>query len=232
MKLFRLLLSGFLLLSGAVAVGQDKFEPLTSWPYVYDEFLPGTVFNNKGNTIEYDKLNVNIVNGKMHFVKDGKIMEIDMMTVNVVRVEKDVYLNVFGKLMKVLKETDNGAVVSLKEIDVDKMSRTSIGYGTSAIASTQNVSTAALESNTGSIINKSLGSVIQDKYSGDPLALKETTYLVVDGLLVPARKKDVTSDARFDSKKVEEYLKSHKVKWNNVENLSELVEFLNTVKIK
>ena len=230
MKLFRFLIGGLLLMSGAVAYGQDKFEPLTSWPYIYDEFQPGSVFNNKGNTIDYDKLNVNIVNGRMHFVKDNRIMEIDMMTVNVVRVDKDVYLNVFGKLMKVLKETDNGAVVSLTEIDVEKMSRTSIGYGTSAIASTQNVSTAALESNTGSIINKSLGSVTQDKYSGDPLALKETTYLVVDGLLVPARKKDVTSDARFDSNKVAEYLKSHKVKWNNVENLSELVEFLNTVK--
>ncbi|MBQ6576400.1 MAG: hypothetical protein IJL91_01450 [Bacteroidales bacterium] len=210
--------------------GDSRFEPTTTWPYLFEDFSPGTVLTNKGNTLDYDKLNVNVINGKMHFVKDDKIMEIDMMTVYVVRVKEDVFLNVQGKLMKVMKETENGAVVSLTEVDKEKMSRTSIGYGTSAIASTQNISTAALESNSGSIINKSLGSATVDRFAGDPLILMKTTYLVVDGLLLPARKKDVISDARFNSKQVEDYIKQHKTKWNNTDNLSELVEFLHTVK--
>ena len=50
----------------------SKFEPTTTWPYLYGNFSPGAVFNNKGNTISYDKINININNGKMHFVKDGK----------------------------------------------------------------------------------------------------------------------------------------------------------------
>jgi hypothetical protein len=234
MKMHKTLLLGFFLILGSVfshGQGVIKFDPTTTWPYLYEEFQPGTVLNNKGNRIDYDKLNVNVANGRMHFVKDGKIMEADMMTVHVVRVGDDVYLNALGKLMKVLKETDNGAVLSFKEVDVEKMSRANIGYGTSAVASTQNVATMALESSTGSTLNRSLSDAASVMMNGDPLSLKESTYLIVDGLLVPARKKDVASDQRFDGKKVENYLKNYKIKWNNVEHLSSLVEFLHTEKI-
>ena len=213
----------------------SKFEPTTTWPYLYGNFSAGAVFNNKGNTISYDRININVNNGKMHFVKDGKIMEADMLTVYVVRINDDVYLNCEGKLMKVEKETDNGAVVTLTEIDVSKMSRSNIGYGTSALASTQNVSIVAVEGNIGSsgaiptTLNRNLDEAKESITDGDPLILKYTKYLVVDGLLIPAKKKDVTSDKRFDSGKVESFIKTHKVKWNNTDDLSELVEFLHTV---
>lgn len=216
-------------------VNEDsRFEPTTTWPYLYGNFTQGTVLNNKGNTIDYDRLNVNVINGKMHFVKDGKIMEADMGTVYVVRVNEDVYLNCQGKLMKVEKESENGAVVTYREVDRDKMSRANIGYGTSAVASTRNISIVEVEANIGSsgaipTLNRSLDDATKSIYDGDPLILKYTNYLVVDGLLIPAKKKDVTSDKRFDSGKVESFIKTHKVKWNNTDDLSSLVEFLHTV---
>lgn len=207
-----------------------KFDPTTTWPYVYEDFAEGTVLSENGSTLDYNLMNVNLVNNTLHYVKDGVIMQVNMSTVYVVRIKGDVYLNAMGKLMKVDKESENGAVVTLTEIDKEKMSRSNIGYGTSAVASTQNVGLHMIEGALGGL-NKSLSSSVKDKYNGDNLILKETTYLIVDGLLIAARKKDISTDERFDSKKIEAYFKSHKIKWNKTENLSELVEFLHTAKI-
>ena len=246
MKVFRTLISLFIAAVGVLpfAYAQDqyglmpdsRFEPTSTWPYLYGNFSKGTVLNNKGNTIDYDRLNVNVINGKMHFVKDGKIMEADMGTVYVVRVNEDVYLNCQGKLMKVEKESENGAVVTYREVDRDKMSRANIGYGTSAVASTRNISIVEVEANIGSsgaipTLNRSLDEASKSIYDGDPLVLKQSTFLVIDVYLVPAKKKDVTEDARFDSAKVEKFIKDHKITWNRHEDLSSLVEFLHTVRI-
>ena len=208
---------------------ETRFDPTTTWPYIYEDFSPGSVFAENGNTIEYNLLNVNLVNNTLHYVKDGIIMQVDMKTVYVVRIKEQVYLNVQGELMEVINETENGAVVLHKEIDKDKMSRANIGYGTSPVASTQNIGLFALEGSLGGL-NKSLSASEKDKFSGDNLELKKTTYLVVDGLLVPANKKEILSDGRFDTKQTENFFKTHKVKWNKTEDLSSLVEFLHTVK--
>ena len=65
MKTMKYILGVLLLLAGVSAQAQGKFQPKTTWPFLYEDFLAGNVLNSKGNTIEYDKLNVNVSNSRL-----------------------------------------------------------------------------------------------------------------------------------------------------------------------
>ena len=75
-------------------------------------------------------------------------------------------------------------------------------------------------------INKSLSAFQQEKNSGEDLALRERLFLIVDGYLVRARKNEVFSDTHFNRDETFKYLKEKKIKWNDVDQLADLVEFL------
>jgi len=207
-----------------LSASAQKYTPTEPWPYLYEEFTPGNVFTSLEGTIGYDQLNVNIIDGKLHYIKEGTIMEAAMGGIHVVGIDKDVYLNVGGKLMLLLKEADHCAVVKGTEIDYDEMAKVNIGYGKSATASTQNISLMSLSGSDN--LNKSLSVVEQTKYNGKVLPLKEHIYLVVDGILVRATKSDVISTGWADKKEVSSFVKTNKIKWNDPEGLSLLGEYL------
>lgn len=54
----------------AHALGAAGYEPTTSWPYIYEQFMPGHIKTHQGGDISYDKLNVNLVSGRVHYVED------------------------------------------------------------------------------------------------------------------------------------------------------------------
>ena len=62
-------------------LGAAEYEPTTNWPYVYEEFIPGHIKTHQGADISYDRLNVNLVSGKVHYVEDGVIMQADLNTI-------------------------------------------------------------------------------------------------------------------------------------------------------
>ncbi len=215
------------------APAQYGFKPLESWPYLYESFTEGAAVTFRGEAVKYDRMNVNVADGKLHYVRNDDIMVADMGSVRYVTIGQDLFANVQGRLMRVLRETDHGGVLLSTEVDVEELNKVSIGYGKSAIASTQNVSGAALEEagsfNTG-IVGRSLSASDADKYSGSELPLRETRYLVVDGFSVKAFRKDVLGFPSGNPAAVKEYIKKNKVKFNNVDDLASLVEFLHTLK--
>ncbi len=210
-----------------------RFKPLDSWPYLYEDFMSGTVLSGKaGNesTFNYDKMNVNVLNGTLHYVEKGTIMQADMRNIYVARIGAETYLNAGGKMMKVLSETEHGAVVLKNEVDLDEMGKANIGYGKSAVASTQNVSLFAVAG--GDTNKKSLEDVRNSRFSGTELPIRDKIYLVVDGLLIRASKSEVMSWPNADKEAVKAYLKANKVKWRDPSSLSALVEFLYSEKAK
>jgi len=223
--MFKKIIPGIMLLmSVALTASAQQFIPLDSWPYIYEDFLPGVINTGNNQVMEYDQLNINIIDGKVHYVADGVIMQADMANVHVVKIRKDYYLNSFGRMYKVLAETEHGAVLQMKEVDVDEMNKTSIGYGRSAVASTQNVSLTAIAG--GDVNKRSLDEAYGSKYSGKELYLKEKLYLYVNGMLVRATKADVLTYAGARKDETKAFIKENKIKWKNVAKLSVLVEFL------
>ncbi len=202
------------------------YTPLTTWPYMYEEFQQGWITTFQGNKINYDQINVNLANGRVHYIQDGTIMEASISSIALLTIGEDSYVAASGQMVKVLKNTLKGAVVKSVLVDFDTMNKANIGYGTSATASTQNVSIAALSSEMDFSINKSLDTVNTDRDSGTPLSLLEVNGIYYKGMFYPATRTDILGIPGVDKDALKDYLKKEKIKLNNVDDLGKLVDYL------
>lgn len=213
--------------SGILAYGQEeKYVPLTTWPYVYEDFLPGRIKTYQGGDIAYDKLNVNLVNGRAHFVKDGKIMEADMKTIALMTIGEDSYVCASGKMVKVVKNTLHSAVVLSTTVDTEAMSKADIGYGKSSTASTQGVSLTAISGDMDYSVNRSLDDLSSKRKTGEKLVLKNVTGIYYRGSFVPATKIDILNIPGIDKEAVKDFIKREKIKFKNADDLGRLVDFM------
>ena len=103
-KRFVFLLVAVLLCLSCIPTG--AYTPTTSWPYVYEEFSPGSVLTRQGTRIDYDRLNLSLVSGRVHYVEDGVIMQADPNSTVMLEIGDELYRNVGGRMTRVLKETD------------------------------------------------------------------------------------------------------------------------------
>ncbi len=207
----------------ALSAHAQGFEPREKWPYLYEDFQAGNIFDGK-QTMPYDLLNVSVIDGRLHYVQDGIIMESPMYNVQVVRVGDDVFVNAGGRLMRLIVETEHGAVVRSVILDTEELSKSNIGYGKSSVASTQNVSLMSLS---GSNMNtKSLISVQNEKMSGVRLPLRKQYYIVVGEIAIRAVKSEVVSYPGCDPDAVKAFLKAEKIRWTKPDDLARLAEFL------
>ena len=207
------------------AAAQERIRPRETWPYLYEDFLPGAVYTSKESTFHYDQLNVNILNGRLHYIQGGVIMETDMRNVHVAKVGEDTYINAKGRLMRVLAESEHGAVLRHEEVDFDEFGKASIGYGKSAVASTQNVALYALDNGDG-MAKKSLEHVLKDKHSGREFPLQGKTWLIVDGFLIRAAKAEVSAWPGVDKQAAKAFFKQEKIKWSRTEDLLKVIGFV------
>lgn len=205
---------------------KDKwaFKPKDTWPFLYEDFTEGVVCSASGDDILTGLINVSVLNQKLYYIKGENIMEADMVKVFSVRVGSDIYVNVAGKLYKVLSESTGGAAVRALFLDQDRMNKANIGYGvSSSIASTQNVAGLALDSNVGTNINQALAS----KEGGSEIPVAEKTYILFcRNRIVPALKREVLDIPGLDKKKAKAFFKEHKIKWSQPESLTEVADFL------
>ena len=108
MKRIVFLLLGMMAVLPAFAQpNRDKwaFKPKDSWPFLYEDFTEGVVCSDTGDDILTGRVNVSVLNQNLYYLKGEDIMEADMLKVFSVRVGLDVFVNVAGKLYKVLAES-------------------------------------------------------------------------------------------------------------------------------
>ncbi len=226
-KGYKAFLAAVMMTVSVVSFAQKKeYEPLTTWPYLYEEFQPGCITTFKGADVWYDELNVNLMNGKAHFVQNGKIMEADMTTVATLKIGDKTYMCASGALVEVLNQREKGAVVCSRRVDTDAMNKSDIGYGKSSLASTQNVSLNVITNDMEMMMNKSFDVVRDGKESGDPLIVKEVDGIIFQGMFVPALRTEILDIVGVDKDAVKKYLKDNKVKLSNTDHLAALVDYL------
>ena len=227
MKRIVFLLLGMMAVLPAFAQpNRDKwaFKPKDTWPFLYEDFTEGVVCSDSGDDILTGKINVSVLNQKLYYIKGESIMEADMVKVFSVKAGEDIFVNVAGKLYKVLAESTGGAAVQARYLDVEQMNKANIGYGvSSSVASTQNVAGLALDSNAGTNINKAL----ESKEGGAEIPLAEKTYILFcRNRIVPALKREVMDVPGLDKNQAKAFFKEHKIKWSQPESLTEVADFL------
>lgn len=199
-------------------------EPTTSWPYLYGEFTAG-VLHQIGGQESKGLYNVHLLHGSLHYIDGDLIKEIISSNVFSVQIGDDIYVNVNSKMMKVAAKNDNGFVAVDYEIDMVKLNSTGGAYGSSS----SSVSTQALSSLEGigasnSSTNINHMELRSNRDNGQILPLIRKMYMVVDGKVIYATKKDFS--AAVGHKEASVFLKEHKIKWKDAESVLAAIDFI------
>lgn len=224
MKKNRLMAVAALLFAGIQFCFAQKYEPTDVWPYLYNDFQNGMIRTHGGELMQPPMMNITL-DGKIHYIKadSEKILAADMKDVYTARIGNDIYLNANGKMMKVVAENDNGAVLSDTSVDTDEMGKTDIGYG---ISSSTASTTKLTDLGGGSIVDLPLSTLMERRKEASVLPLEHKNYLWVNVRLIPASKRGVSEDPNIDKDAFKSFLKEHKINWHDPASLLTVVDFI------
>ena len=209
----------------SLSVSAQEYHPREGWPYLFEEFSAGVVTNYGGEVSADGFFNVSVVDGKLHFVQDGKIMVANMNQLQAVRIGDKVFVNRMGKLKEVVSEERGGFFV-LREVDVDmdELAKTDIGFGArSAVASTQKVNGLMVS---GGTVNLALETAIAAAKDGAELPVREKYVFLVKSREYPADKSSFLSMEGIDKASAKAFLKSEKIKWHNAASLGVVLKYI------
>ena len=210
-----------LLLSLGLASAQS---PTTTYPYLYPEFLDGTVVMDDGNNIN-EKLNIQIRKDRLHYLDDGIIKEAFLDGIVAVEIGKDVFIPVLGQMMKVATKDDKGCIAAQILGDFDEAIEAKGAYGSSSTTS----ATMKLSSvQTDNEVNKNHMNLLNEKDQGFDVKLVTKYYLVTPKIKCRATKKEIEAALPMDMEAGwKSFLKSRKIRWNEPVSLLEVVDYLN-----
>jgi len=218
-------MAAMLLFASAIAFADD-YTPTSTWPYMYSDFTQGVVLTVDGKE-KPGLYNVVLSDAKLHFIDGSLVKESSMIDVASVTVAGDFYINVQGKLLKVLSKGEKAVVAESFVIDYAKLVSADGAYGSSG--NTLSVkSLSSLEGIGGTRTNMNHMELRNSKDTGSTLDLIVKKCIVFNGMAVMANKKDVMDAAAAQGRgaEVANFIKTNKVKWNNVVSLQALADFL------
>lgn len=209
-----------LLLCGALAFAQN---PSTTWPYIYDNFTPGTIYM-KGSTKSDVLMNVHLRHDHLHFIDNDVVKQANLTDVLIVSIGADSYLPMGGELLKIVAKNDNGVVAASIIGDFAAAQQTGGGYGASSeTASTRKLSSFELEGQ----VNQNHVLLLQEKENGADLNVITTYYIVRGGESLKATRKDINASLSAEGQAAfKAWLKANKIKWKDPESILKVVDFL------
>lgn len=208
-----------LLFSGFVALAQD---PTTSWPYLYQDFLDGTVYMKQGQCLQ-QRMNIHLGHSKVHFLDGQTIKVLSIADVAAIKIGEDSFVPFEGKMLKVEQSSPKGLIASETVGDFAALAETGGAYGTSSTTqSTQRMSSLDAFQTEGQ--NHMI--ILQNKHNGQILPLKTKYYLISPAASCRAAKKELTAVFSDRAGEWKAFLKGHKINWNKPESLAQILEFL------
>ena len=210
-----------------LTVMAQKYEPNTKWPYLYEDFIPGTIFF-EGNQKSTADMNIHLWGNVLHYVKaDGKIYQSDEKNVIRVEIGSDAYIYVDHQLKRIVANEGTNLLVKLTKGDFDAMRSSGGGAYGSSLNSSSARDLSSLGFDLGGLDHPELGLMLQEKKEGRTIPLVEQYSFIIGDQQIEATKKGVekfVGDTRADALK--QFLKENKIKWKSEESLQQLLTFL------
>lgn len=205
------------------------YAPTSTWPYAYEDFVGGELVFRDGQK-RAGLFNIALTDSKLHFIEGDMVQEARMFDIAGVGIGEDVYVNLGGKLFKVLSKSGNALVVEGSEIDYAKLNSSEGAYGAST-ASVSAQALSSLEGIGGSRTNMNHMELKNSKEDGKSLPLIVKKYIVIDGVPVFAAKRDVLAFAERKGHKSEvaSFIKNNKTKWKSESSLQQLADYLASI---
>lgn len=212
-----------MILLGCTISVNAQFAPNTRWPYLYENFSQGTIYFAKNQKSEA-QLNVHLLGNTLHYItQDGKIFESSDKDVIRVEIGNDTYWFTNHKLMQVITQEGDCALLKLVYGDFDSMTSGSGAYGSSLNSSaSRDLSSLDL----GGLNQPELGKMLQERNDGSEIPLETAYYFILGGKVVEANKKAVTETVEVSqSDNWKKFLKENKIKWKKEDSLISVLGF-------
>ena len=224
MKKAILILSCLLTWAWGVRAQNYDYKPRETWPYLLEEFTSGGVHTSGGANLNEGWYNVCVVDGKLHYVSGGKIMEADMRQVQYARIGESLYVNRLGHMEQVVAEEGAYMLLCSTLVDMDRLAKTDIGYGvSSATASAQSINNLGLA---GATVSMELEAAIANSRMGNVLPLRTKYSFLLGTRQVDATRYDVLAMPGIDKAAAKAFFKQEKINWNKPESLAKVLKFL------
>lgn len=214
----------------AVSASAQEEHPTANWPYLYPDFMEGELLrankdSNKG------RFNIHLNLSALHYVdKNGRIKEADTWGVIGLIIGEDRFRFVEGKMLKVMAEAKGGSVVKESRANYQAVVRKDGAMGTTALNSTTTKTFLYNENAINQYNGYLLTDVYKDLYAmkdqSERLPVNSNLYLVIGNKLVPAKKKDVSDLEGVDKKAFSKFLKTEKIRWNEVNDLVKVLDYV------
>lgn len=204
----------------------DDYEPTSTWPYMYQDFTAGKLEQPGGGTKDA-LFNVCLTNASLHFIEGDMVREMNPADVFAVRIGNDYYMNVAGKLLKLLSRSENGMVVEQFSIDYARLNSSQGAYGSSGTTiATQNLS--SLEGIGASPVNMNMTHMAlkNSKDEGKILPLIHKMAVFVDKKLVDANARDISDAFGVDKESLKQFQKDNKIKWKDPLSIQKVIDFI------
>ena len=204
-------------------IGKCTICPQHPWPYLYENFSQGTIYFAKNQKSEA-QLNVHLLGNTLHYItQDGKIFESSDKDVIRVEIGNDTYWFANHKLMQVITQEGDCALLKLVYGDFDSMTSGSGAYGSSLNSSaSRDLSSLDL----GGLNQPELGKMLQERNDGSEIPLETAYYFILGGKVVEANKKAVTETVEVSqSDNWKKFLKENKIKWKKEDSLISVLGF-------
>ena len=224
MKRF-LLLSCLLACFASLSAQNYDYKPRETWPYLLEEFTSGGVHTCGGEDINEGWYNVSVLDGKLHFVQNGYIMEADMRQVKYARIGESLYVNRMGKMEQVVAEEGPYVLLLSVLVDMASLSKSDIGYGvSSATATTQNINNLGM---TGAVtVSTELEAAIAGAKYGTVLPLRKRYDFMLGARQIEASRAAVMALPGIDKAAAKSFFKQEKINWNKQESLAKVLKYL------
>lgn len=196
----------------------------TTWPYQYPEFQNGTLILSNGQE-RSASINIHLLKGDLHFIDDkGVIQMAPAGQFSAVRIGEDFFRRAGGYLMQVTPGPDEHNYVAVRRTaDLTALNETGGAYGVSSTtSSTRRITSVDLPG----MVNTSHMELLRNRESGKRLTIKTEYYLILDGKVIKAAKKELTEEAGPAREAAfKQFLKKNKINWKDEQSLLKLFEF-------
>ena len=189
------------------AVSASDYVPTTKWPYLYEDFVDGTVYFSKEQKTKQMKLNVHLQNCTLHYLEGDKVMQADPRNVEMIQLGDVSFIYMNGELVRLVKTENGVGLVELVKADLDELNKNTSGaYGMSTTSSSVN-----------QIV--SIGAIGVSNLIYTRMRLERNK-------IVEATRKEVGKSLGESGKtKLKAFVKQNKIKWKEEASLVKLLAF-------
>ncbi|GHU94657.1 hypothetical protein FACS1894156_3120 [Bacteroidia bacterium] len=198
-------------------------EVTTMWPYMYPDFTTGTVYFANQQTLTAP-VNVHLLKSTLHYLDKEQIKEAQLAEIVLVKIGYNRYYVCDNQLMRIAAGDSTGFVAELVTADFDAIRESGGAYGSSSsVQATRKLSSVEI----GGVNITNHVELKNKKDAGSLLPLSKKYYIVTTDQIYPANKKGFASQLPAHQQDAfKQFIKQHKIKWNQPESLLALLEFL------